>query len=60
MVDSGSEFLGREFCAEHDSLFWAIVGRLAVLAFFIILILWFAVGLYTECTVTDPEYFYSR
>ena len=59
-VDSGSEFLGRDFCSEHDSRIGAILGRLVLGISFIFLLLLLFNGFWAECTVTDPEYFFSR
>jgi len=56
-VDSESEFLGREFCSQHDSRIGAIVGRLAVLAFFIVILILAVSGFWVLFTETDPAYF---
>ena len=55
-MDSGSEFLGRDFCAEHDSRFWAVVSRLALWIGLMLILLWFINDFWAYCTVTDPEY----
>ena len=55
-VDSGSEFLGREFCSEHDSRKGAILGRVVLGIFFMLILVWFIGDFWTYCTVTDPEY----
>ena len=49
-VDSGSEFLGREFCSEHDSRFGTIVGRLVFWFVFVLIIVLLIYGFWMGFT----------
>ncbi len=44
-----------DYCPEHTSRVMNRVGRLTVYVALALIFAWFMMGLYTECTSTEPE-----
>ena len=49
-----------DYCPEHDNRLLHRLGRLAVVLGLLLVLLLAVSGLWTECTVTDPEYWSYR
>ncbi len=49
-----------DFCPEHDNRIVHILGRLAVYTLLLFIFILLVTGIYTECTTTDPDYWYYR
>ena len=56
----GGHWIDSEPCSEHDSRSGHMIGRVFLWAGFVLIFLLLFSGFWAECTVTDPEYFFSR
>ena len=56
----GGHMIEGDFCPTHDSRTGYRLGKLILWVSIILIVLWFFNGIWIECTVTDPEYFFSR